>query len=82
MAQSKFEKECESKIRSIIKSLADSNLEIRRENLTRGPSFKVRSGECSLSGKRLVFLDRRLPVEVQLQMLEEHLGTILPQEAN
>ncbi len=82
MGQNKFEKECESRIRTIIKSLAESDLEIRREKLTRGPSFKVRSGRCSLSGKRLVFLDRRLPVEVQLQMLEEHLNIVSPQEAN
>lgn len=73
MSSKNFEKECESKIRSIIKQLATNGLEIRRENLTRGPNFKVKSGKCDLGGKPMVFLDRRLPLETQLQMLEEHI---------
>lgn len=76
MANSNFEKECENRIRSIIKDLSSSGLIVRREKLTRGPSFKVKSGLCSLSGKKIVFLDRRLPVDQQLQMLEEHIASM------
>lgn len=72
MGLSNFERECESKIRIIIKTLAKKGLEVRREKLTRGPSFKVKSGRCELSGKDFMFLDQRLPLEIQLQMLEEH----------
>jgi hypothetical protein len=72
MISSNFEKECESKIRSIIKHLAENGINVRREKLTRGPSFKVNSGTCSLSGKVTVFVDKRLSVEQQLQTLEEH----------
>jgi len=72
MITSNFEKECESRIRSIIKELAQVGVSVRREKLTRGPSFKVNSGSCSLGGKFTVFVDKRLPVEQQLQTLEEH----------
>ena len=75
MSSSNFEKECESRIRSIIKELAHEGVIVRREKLTRGPSFKVQSGTCNLSGKRTVFVDKRLPVEQQLQTLEEHKGS-------
>ena len=75
MTSTIFERECEHKIRNLVKNLAIKGLIVRREKLTRGPSFKVKSGRCALSGKEIVFLDRRLPVDIQLQVLEDHLGT-------
>lgn len=71
---SAFERECELKIRELIKEFKSLGVVIRRENLTRGPSFKVRSGRCSLTGRQVLFVDRRLPAEHQLTLLRDELG--------
>ncbi|HMO17516.1 MAG TPA: hypothetical protein PKA63_08360 [Oligoflexia bacterium] len=70
---SAFERECESQIKEIIKKYSRLGLSIRRENLTRGPSFKVRSGRCTLTGGQVIFIDRRLSAENQLSILNDEL---------
>ena len=42
---------------------------IRREKLARGSAFRVKSGDCVLSGENMLFLDKALPVKQQLTML-------------
>ena len=42
---------------------------MRRENLSRGSAFRVKSGNCLLSGKDLIFVDKRLPAPQQLSVL-------------
>lgn len=69
-----FERECEQKIRKIISKSNELGISVRREKLTRGPSFRVKSGKCVLTGKRTVFIDRRLPVEQQLNILLEEVN--------
>ena len=65
----KAEKAKELEIRALQKALQKQGIVLRRENLARGSSFKVKSGECVYSGKRHIFIDRRLPVEQQLATL-------------
>lgn len=76
MKLSVFERECEQKIRKIINESSSSDILVRREKLTRGSSFRVKSGKCQLTGKKLIFIDKRLPIEQQLSMLEEELGNV------
>ncbi len=74
MKLSAFERECEQKIRKIISNSSELGISVRREKLTRGPSFRVKSGKCMLTGNKLIFVDRRLPVEQQLGILTEEIG--------
>jgi hypothetical protein len=74
MKLSSFERECEQKIRKIISRSSELGISVRREKLTRGPSFRVKSGNCTLTGKALIFIDRRLPLEQQLSLLTEEVG--------
>jgi hypothetical protein len=76
MKLSVFERECEQKIKKIIINSNESGILVRREKLTRGPSFRVKSGKCMLTGKKLIFIDRRLPLEQQLSMLQEEIGKV------
>jgi hypothetical protein len=48
-------------------------ISVRRENLARGHSFRVKSGECVFGGESLVFVDKRLSVEQQLSVLTDFL---------
>lgn len=70
-------KDIESKLKEISKKLLENGVMVRRENLTRGPSFRVRSGRCLLKQKEhenrkdCLFIDRRLSVQQQLEIVEE-----------
>ena len=66
------EKRDEQTIRRLQKIFRNHGITVRRENLSRGPSFRVRSGDCVLTGERFVFVDRRMPADQQL-------GTLLDQ---
>lgn len=67
------EKRDEQLIRRLQKVFRNHGITVRRENLSRGPSFRVRSGDCVLTGERFVFVDRRLPPEEQLSTLLDQL---------
>lgn len=75
MAASTSEKERE-KLRDfkLLSQLAErAGISVRREKLARGHSYRVKSGECVLGGKNLVFVDKRLPIEQQLIILTDFL---------
>jgi hypothetical protein len=67
------EKHDEQQIRQLQKLFRRHGITVRRENLSRGPSFRVKSGGCVLTGERIIFLDRRLPPDQQLNTLVDHL---------
>jgi hypothetical protein len=63
--------EDDSNVKLLINSLKDLGWSVRREKLTRGPSYRVKSGFCKLFGEKVVFVDRQLPVKQQEAFLEE-----------
>src|SRR5262245_15614802 len=67
------EKRDEQIIRRLQKVFRNHGIIVRRENLSRGPSFRVRSGDCLFTGERLVFIDRRLPADQQLSTLIDYI---------
>ncbi len=75
-------KEIESKLKDLAKRLLENGIMVRRENLTRGPSFRVRSGRCYVSPKGegnrkdCLFIDKRLSVQQQLEIVEERLRNL------
>ena len=60
-------------VKSIVKFLKNRGFDVRREKLSRGDSFRVKSGECSFKDKKLLFIDTRLPAEQQMSILTDYL---------
>jgi hypothetical protein len=47
---------------------------VRAERLLREAGYHVRSGSCRLRGDAVLFLDRELPVDAQIELLVEELA--------
>ena len=75
MAKKKTEAEKEElrQIKALIELFETKGITVRRENLSRVPSFKVKSGECLLTGENILFLDKRLPNDQQISVLVDYL---------
>lgn len=63
----------ETRFRRLSQLFESRGIEVRRERLSRGSAFRVKSGSCMLSGKDLIFVDQRLPIDQQLNVLQEYL---------
>ncbi|OVE80151.1 hypothetical protein BVY02_01270 [bacterium J17] len=70
--KTKKEKQSEISVRRLVKALRNRGLEVRREPLSRGSNFRVKSGNCLLAGEKIVFVDRRLPAEQQISLLIDY----------
>ena len=71
--KSKKEIQEERELNLLIEMLGSKGVEVRREKLSRGHSYRVKSGDCVFSGENLVFVDRRLPREQQLSVIIDYL---------
>jgi hypothetical protein len=69
--KTKDEKAKELEIRSLIELLQSQGLVIRREKLRSGSGFRVMSGVCRVEDSHLLFVDRRLSLDEQLDVLQE-----------
>lgn len=69
--KSKAEKDREAQIKRLVSILKNQGVIVRREKLTRGVSFRVKSGSCMFSGENIVFVDKRMSSEQQLSILRE-----------
>lgn len=65
------ERSLERQIKSLVSQLAERGVSVRRELLARGAAFRVKSGQCYLAGEKLLFVDKRLPPDQQLNLLQE-----------
>ena len=45
---------------------------VRRERLSRGPGYRVKSGGCHLTGNGYLFIERRMPSDHQLSLLVDY----------
>jgi hypothetical protein len=58
-----------------LKSAAQKlGLQIREERLLREVGYRVRSGSCRLGEEHIIFLDRDLPVNAQIEVLADELS--------
>lgn len=72
-AKTVAERQDEDQIRSLSKLLQSNGISVRREKLTRGQSFRVKSGGCFLSDQQTLFVDKNLPIPQQLSVLIDYL---------
>ena len=63
----------EGEIRVLIRRLRDRGIEIRREKLSRGREFRVKSGTARVFGQKILFVDRALPEQQQLGILVDYI---------
>ena len=63
------QKEKESCLKELASILSSSGYSVRREKLKQGHGWRAVSGSCRVLGDKMVFLDRRLPADEQIDFL-------------
>ena len=63
------EKDKERIFKGLSAMFADNGMKVRREELKRGPGWSVSNGSCRKMEERLVFVDRRSPIDDQIAFL-------------
>lgn len=71
--KSKKELQEERELSRLIEILRERGIAVRREKLSRGHSYRVKSGDCVFSGENMVFIDKRLPLEQQQSVIVDYL---------
>ena len=69
MAEMNKDQEYEKQIKALISDLKSRGVRVRREKLSRGIGYKVRSGSCHVMGDGIFFLDSRLSLDQQKEVL-------------
>lgn len=73
----------EGKYKLLVQGLTERGFVVRREELKRGLSWRVASGQCRMFKDQLVIVDRKLPIEEQVAFLiEVAAGSVQPQTAS
>lgn len=67
------ERQDELQLRRLCEVFQRRGVQVRREKLSRGRAFRVKSGDCTLENDNLVFVDRRLPQQQQLSVLVDYI---------
>lgn len=71
--KSKKEQLEEQELNKLMRILEQRGISVRREKLSRGHSYRVKSGDCVFSGENLVFVDKRLPIEQQQSVIVDYM---------
>lgn len=71
--KSKKELQEERELSRLMEILRERGIAVRREKLSRGHSYRVKSGDCVFSGENMVFIDKRLPLEQQQSVIVDYL---------
>jgi hypothetical protein len=66
----------EKLVKSLILQLQERGLKVRREELKRGQGWRAKSGQCTVTGSPIVFLDSRLSQNDQIDFLNTQLSEI------
>lgn len=67
------ERENEAELKTLAAVIEKRGITVRREKLSRGNAFRVKSGDCLYTGQKHLFVDRRLPLEQQVSLLVDFL---------
>ncbi len=65
-------KDTERSVKVLQKLIQSKGITVRRENLSRGNAYKVKSGDCHFSGNKILFVDRRLSPSQQESVLIDY----------
>lgn len=76
MVKKTFDSKKEANIRGLISDIEAQGVQVRREELKRGLGFRVMSGRCRAFDKSMIFLDRRLSQDEQIDFLKNQVVTL------
>lgn len=71
-----FDQEKEDQFKQLCSELQAAGFEVRREELKSGFGWKVVSGSCRAQEQRLIFVDRRLTQQEQIDFLKNKLAEV------
>jgi|GEM_PF-6064256 len=60
----------ENTVKELCRRLEKIGYRVRRERLKQGPGWKAVSGKCRLGEERMIFVDRKSPLDDQLLFLQ------------
>ena len=64
----------ESRMRELIGTARQMNIEVRTEKLLREVGYRARSGRCRVNGQELILIDRDAPISDQIDFLSTELA--------
>lgn len=68
------QKEKEGVLKELANILNSSGFRVRREKLKQGHGWRAVSGTCRVLADKLIFLDRRLPQDEQIEFLVDRIS--------
>ena len=77
MAQNKQRQQL--RMRELIGTAQQLNIEVRTEKLLREVGYKPRSGRCRVNGQEVILIDRDAPISEQIEFLASELTSKNPQ---
>ena len=64
----------ENKLRDLINSAKELNVEVRTEKLLRDTGYRAQSGRCRVNGQDIILIDRSVPIQDQVEFLAAELA--------
>ncbi len=77
MAQNKRRQQL--RMRELIGTAQQLNIEVRTEKLLREVGYKPRSGRCRVNGQEVILIDRDAPISEQIEFLASELDLQNPE---
>ena len=67
------------RMRELIGTAQQLNIEVRTEKLLREVGYKPRSGRCRINGQEVILIDRDAPISEQIEFLVSELTSKNPE---
>ena len=69
----------ENKLRDLINTAKELNVEVRTEKLLREAGYRAQSGRCRVNGQEIILIDRNVPLRDQVEFLASELAELKKQ---
>lgn len=66
----------EAAFKLLVQQFQDAGFQVRREELKRGLGWRAASGNCTAMGEQIIFVDRRLSQDEQIEVLRSRLSLL------
>ena len=66
----------EARLQELILRARSLNVQVRKEKLLREAGYRVHSGHCRINGQDVIYLDRDIPLDEQIEFLASELAEL------
>ena len=66
----------EARLQELILRARSLNVQVRKEKLLREAGYRVHSGRCRINGQDVIYLDRDIPLDEQIEFLASELAEL------